>query len=110
MEILGGLLGIWALGTMKLKNLSALPEVKPESVLLTTGPYRWIRHPMYTALLLVTLAVVLDAFSIGRGCVWLVLVIDLFLKLQFEETLLMQAFPEYRTYQRQTYRLIPWLL
>ncbi len=110
MEMCGGFLGVWALLTMKLRHLSALPEVKPKSPLQTEGPYRWIRHPMYTALLLLTLALVIEEFSPLRGVVWCVLVVDLYLKLQYEEGLLLKAFPDYRDYQTRTHKLIPWIV
>jgi len=66
-EMLGGFLGVWALVTMKLRHLSALPEIKVRSPLQTGGPYRWIRHPMYTAVLLLTLALVIEECSFLRG-------------------------------------------
>lgn len=110
MEMFGGFLGVWALLTMKLRHLSALPEVKSNSPLQTGGPYRWIRHPMYTALLVLTLALVIEEFSPVRGVVWCVLVVDLYVKLQYEEVLLMKAFPDYRDYQTRSHKLIPWIV
>jgi protein-S-isoprenylcysteine O-methyltransferase Ste14 len=110
LEMLGGFLGVWALLTMKLRNLSALPEIKANSPLQTGGPYRWIRHPMYSALLLLTLALVLEDFSYWRGLTWFVLFLDLWFKLRFEERLLVKTFPEYPDYQTHTRRLIPWVL
>lgn len=109
-EILGVCVGVWALLTMKLRNLSALPEIKTNSPLQTGGPYQWIRHPMYSALLVVTLALVLEAFSYWRGLTWLVLFVDLWFKLRFEEMLLVETFPQYRDYQTKTHKLIPWVL
>ncbi len=109
-EMLGGLLGVWAVSTMKLRHLSALPDIKSNTPLQTAGPYRWIRHPMYAALLLVTLALVCDAFSYWRGLIWIALLVDLVLKLHYEEQLLATTFPEYRDYQTRTHKLIPWVL
>lgn len=51
MELVGVVLGTWAVMTMTVKNLAVLPEVKKGSRLVTHGPYRWIRHPMYAAIL-----------------------------------------------------------
>lgn len=50
-ELVGVVLGTWAVMTMTVKNLAVLPEVKAGSRLVTHGPYRWIRHPMYAAVL-----------------------------------------------------------
>ena len=109
-EMFGIFLGIWAIGTMKLRNLSALPEIKSNSPLQTGGPYRWIRHPMYTALLLVMLVLAVEDFSYWRGVMWVGLFVDLFFKLQFEEELLVQSFPDYTEYQKRTKKLIPGVL
>ena len=109
LEMLGIFFGFWALLTMKLRNLSALPEIKPSSPLQTGGPYQWIRHPMYSSLLLVMLVLVLEEFTYLRVAVWLVLYLDLVLKLQYEEQLLVNRFPEYRGYQSKTSKLIPWI-
>jgi len=110
LESLGFALGLWALGTMTVRNLNILPDIRAGSRLVTHGPYRYIRHPMYSALLLVTLALILDAFSAGRLILWIILVSDLWAKLIYEEQLLIQHFGEYKDYQKRTKRLIPFLL
>ncbi len=110
LELFGGFLGMWAIWTMKLRNLSALPDIKANSPLQTGGPYQWIRHPMYTALLLLMLALVCEEFSYWRGLMWVVLLVDLFLKLRYEEVLLAKNFPEYPEYQNRTHKLIPWIV
>ncbi|MCA9472923.1 MAG: hypothetical protein MRJ96_05835 [Nitrospirales bacterium] len=109
LEVMGVLIGLWAFQAMTMKNLHIFPEVHQKSFLVTRGPYRFIRHPMYTALLLSTSAMVLDAFSMIRGIVWVLLAIDLVAKLTFEERLLVERFQEYRDYQRQTFRLFPFI-
>jgi protein-S-isoprenylcysteine O-methyltransferase Ste14 len=106
-EIAGLYLGAWAVWTIKLKNLRPLPEPSRQAKLVTRGPYRWIRHPMYTAVLLMTGALVLDAPGRERVGAWLLLVADLLVKLHFEESLLAARFPEYSAYRKRTKRLIP---
>ncbi|MDT7044229.1 isoprenylcysteine carboxylmethyltransferase family protein [Candidatus Nitronereus thalassa] len=109
LEMSGVVLGLWAVLTMKLRHLSAFPEIKASSSLQSRGPYRWIRHPMYLALLMVTLAIVWEEFSYVRGGVWMVLFIDLMLKLQYEERLLEKTFPDFQDYQTRTFKLLPWI-
>ena len=109
LEFVGVLIGLWAFQTMTMKNLHVFPEVHKTSVLVTRGPYRVIRHPMYTALLLCTFAMVFDEFSYMRFIVWVLLGIDLVVKLTYEERLLTQHFQEYSDYQQQTARLVPFV-
>ena len=66
LEIIGLYLGAWAIYTMKLRNLRIAPEVARGARLVTTGPYRFIRHPMYSAVLLITVSLVLSRFTIAR--------------------------------------------
>ena len=109
LELLGSLLGIWAILTVKLKNVNVFPDVRAGSRLVTNGPYQWIRHPMYTALLMIMLALVCESFSYWRGFCWLLLSVDLVVKLSYEETLLREAFDDYAAYRLRTWRLVPWI-
>ena len=110
LELLGFALGLWALGAMTFRNLNILPEIRPGSRLVTHGPYRYIRHPMYSALLLVTLALIVDTFSTARLILWMILMSALWFKLSYEERLLARHFREYKDYQQRTKRIIPFLL
>lgn len=107
--VVGVLLMIWAIGTMRLSNLNVMPDLKANSILVTSGPYRLIRHPMYAAVLLVTLALVLNHLTLLRVGYWLVLVIDLHLKFMYEEKLLLEKYPQYSDYKQRTKRLIPFI-
>ena len=109
MEGAAGLLGLWAIGTMGIGNFNVTPDVKRSARLVTNGPYRLIRHPMYTALLAGALALVLDAFSPLRLALWLALLTDLVIKLNYEERLLRQDLEGYSTLMQRTKRLIPFL-
>ncbi len=107
--IVGGLVGIWALHTMGIHHLRIFPEVSEQGRLVVNGPYRWVRHPMYTSVLSVTFSwMMIDPvwFRIG---LWVILFGVLWIKLEYEEKLLTKQFPSYSSYQRQTYRLIPFV-
>jgi protein-S-isoprenylcysteine O-methyltransferase Ste14 len=107
--IIGILTMIWAVWTMKLSNLSMVPDVKHNSRLITSGPYKFIRHPMYASVLLVTLMLVINHLTLLRAGFWLVLFIDLHFKFNYEEKLLLQKFPEYLNYKNNTKRLVPFI-
>ena len=109
LELLGILLMTWAILSMKLTNMNVFPDVRAGSRLVTGGPYQWIRHPMYTALLMIMLALVCESFSYWRGFCWLLLSVDLVVKLSYEERLLGEAFDDYEAYRLRTWRLVPWI-
>jgi len=100
---------IWAIVSMKLNNINVLPDLKKEAKLVKSGPYRLIRHPMYLATIIVFTTLLISKFSYFRLAAYLVIWIDLILKLNYEENLLKQAFEEYKDYQKNTYRLIPFI-
>jgi len=107
LELVGVALGAWAIATMKLRHLNAFPEPRRDARMVTAGPYRWIRHPMYSGALVMTLALVIDQPTLARGIAWLILLADLLVKLHYEETLMSRRFPEYVAYRKRTKRLIP---
>ena len=106
-ELLGIFLGLWAVGVMRIGNFNVTPTVMAGAKLVEGGPYRFIRHPMYAALLLVTLPLVLDHFSTLRLAIWLVLLVDLVLKLRHEEQLLASEVEGYSGYMSRTKKLLP---
>ncbi len=110
LEILGIILGLWALWTMRISTFQITPDVAPGSVLVTNGPYSFIRHPMYTAVLLIAFGLLLNEFNILRLVATIILVIDLIIKTIYEEQLLLKHFKkEYEDYQKKTKRFIPFI-
>lgn len=105
---LGTLLRVWAVLSLG-RAFSVVVHINPDQHLITTGPYRWVRHPAYTAVLLT-----LSGFGLGLGT-WLgaILAIGLALiglgyRVRIEERALLAAFgAEYRTYMERTGRFFP---
>jgi len=106
-QIGGMAIGVWAFSVMGIGNINISPLVKQGVVLVTRGPYRLIRHPMYLAVLLVVWPLIIDSFSFLRIAAGLILTIDLITKMLFEEGLLKKQFVEYEAYMKTTKRLIP---
>ena len=102
-------LAAWAVGTMGFKQLNALPEVRPGAALRTHGAYRWIRHPMYSSLLLGAAACVAARPDVPNIACAVTLALDLVIKAAREERHLRAAFPDYAAYQQRSWSLIPWL-
>lgn len=102
-------LGVWAIYTMKQTKINVLPELKEGASLVRSGPYALIRHPMYTAILLFFLPVLIVNFTILKSLVFVILLVDLLLKLKYEEEILTKAFKDYTAYKKSTYRLLPFI-
>lgn len=111
LECLGIFVGVWAILIMvKTSQISITPEVKPAAKLVIKGPYQWIRHPMYTAILVTFLPLIIENYSIDRIITYLLLTVDLLLKLHYEENLLTEKFGDsYISYQSQSKRLLPFI-
>ena len=108
-EIFGLLIGVWAVLVMGIGTFNITPNLRSGSSLVSAGPYKFIRHPMYAALLLATLPLIIDVFTPVRLLLWLALLIDLLLKLNYEEKLLTEKLPGYADYMRSSARLIPFI-
>lgn len=91
-------------------NWSGIVTLKEGHELIRSGPYRWLRHPIYSGLILALIgtALVIDRWAALIG---LALLTGGFLrKLVLEERLLEGAFgAAYRQYRTETWRLAPWL-
>ena len=105
--IFGVMVGGWAIYVMRVSKFHITPEVDKNAILVAAGPYKFIRHPMYSAVLLVCLGFLIMNVNVVSGAVYMVLVADLLLKLRYEEKLLLKHFTEYRDYMNKTKRLIP---
>jgi len=107
--ILSILLVFWAIATMQKSKLRILPEPSPHATLITNGPYRLIRHPMYTAILLGSVGLLINKFTVIRLSIAIALAIVLLVKLGWEEKMLSQKFDEYKNYMKNTKRILPFI-
>ena len=103
-------LRVWAVLTLG-RSFSTFIQVDADQAVVTRGPYRWVRHPSYTGLLLIALG-----FGLGVGN-WLSLAIcaviplvGLLPRIAVEEAELVRVLgDQYRSYQKATRRLVPGL-
>ncbi len=109
-QIIGLAVGLWGVLAMKVGNFNVQPEVKHTAVFISRGPYKIIRNPMYTGLLIFFSVSILNNFSYVRVAVFLALTTALLLKIAMEEQFLTERFEkEYIAYKKKTYRLIPYI-
>ena len=109
--IAGWILGIWSILAMGIGNINAGPDPLPAGRLVSRGPYAVIRHPMYAAILLVFTPLLFDQFTIPRLFIMMVLIINLLLKIRYEEKQMNLSYcNKYREYSAGTWQLIPYVL
>ncbi len=85
--------------------------IKDSHTLVTSGPYRWVRHPIYTSYFALALSLFLLTTNLFIGLALLALSILLASRVEGEEALLLERFgDEYRAYMQRTGRFLPRLL
>lgn len=109
--LLGFALLQWAQNTLG-KNWSDTPRMIEEQSLITSGPYQFIRHPIYTAFLLILGSTFFISANWLIGFAWTgMTVLELASRIGFEENLMLEYFgDQYREYMKRTGRLLPRLI
>lgn len=107
-SVVGIGIAIWARVYLG-RNWSAHPTQKAEHELVTTGPYGYLRHPIYTGVILALFG------TISVGFIYTLVIFAVFLvifvaRIPREERIMRTLFPDqYPAYQKRTKRLIPWV-
>lgn len=107
-QVLAVLLMVWARITFKSRSFHLTAE-PTEGGLVTTGPYKYLRHPIYAA-----------AIYLGWSCLiafpqWIVVLgamlitVGLFIRILLEEREVVKVYPEYAEYSKQAKRIIPFV-
>lgn len=103
----GVALGLWSLTANRPGNFNLRPELKANAQFVTWGPYAHVRHPMYTAVLLVGLGFVIGYLDVFKLVCWIILLFVLRAKARLEEEAMAARFPGYRDYAAMTGAFLP---
>ena len=107
--IIGAVLGMWSLRSLG-ESLTPYPQPRSRATLVEHGPYRVVRHPIYSSILISLLGVSV-AGSLWALLPLAVLVVWWLGKASVEERFLRERYPGYQDYcLRVRHRLIPWVL
>ena len=108
--LLGLFVTVWARLTLG-SNWSGAVVFKQDHELIERGPYRFVRHPIYTGILLMALGSAILQGRISSFVFCALLLIGFWFKLRAEEELLTRHFPEeYPRYRQRVRGLIPFVL
>jgi len=101
----------WAQVTLA-NSWSDTPRMMKEQDLITSGPYRTIRHPIYTAFILILGSTLFISSNWLIGLCWAgMTILETISRVGFEESLMIEYFGEqYRGYMKKTGRLFPKIL
>lgn len=108
LALLGFLLLQWAHQALG-RNWSDTPRLLKEQSLVTNGPYRWVRHPIYTAFLLIMSATLFISANWFIGLMWIIMTfLEVMSRISSEEGMMLEQFGDvYRMYMQGTGRLLP---
>jgi len=108
-QVVAAVLMLWARLTFGARSFHAGANPTAGG-LVTTGPYRFVRHPIYTALLLFFWAGVASHGTILSVLTAIVATAALGVRMMAEEELVTDQYPEYAEYAARTKRIIPFVL
>jgi protein-S-isoprenylcysteine O-methyltransferase Ste14 len=107
-QVAAVLLMAWARMTFGRRSFHASADPTAGG-LVTTGPYRFIRHPIYTAACLFGWAGVVSNWSVLAAGLGVVMTVGALVRMLCEERLVVERYPEYREYARTTKRVVPFV-
>lgn len=98
----------WSQNTLS-RNWSDKPRIMGSQELVTEGPYYWVRHPIYTAFLVILGSTLLISANWFLGAAWIgMVVLDITGRIQYEEQKMISHFGDpYLTYMERTGRFFP---
>jgi len=109
-QVIGFIISVWGVIAMKIGNFNVQPEVKPSAKFITNGPYKFIRNPMYSGLILFFGASIISNYSHLRLTIFVLLIYVFLEKIKLEEQFLFDRFgDDYLKYKKNSYRLIPFI-
>ena len=91
------------------KSLNANPVPNQDGVLVTSGIYSVVRHPIYLGLLIITFGLVVSSGVVAQFVPWVTLVILLTYKMRWEEVLLSAKYKGYAEYLTKVPAIVPGL-
>jgi protein-S-isoprenylcysteine O-methyltransferase Ste14 len=109
MQLLGIILYVLAFASFNVRFFSFMPLPKPGAYIIMHGPYSFLRHPMYLAMLLITLPLAYEYFSMKMAILQLSFVLVIGLLVYIEEFVFGNIDLNYKNYIKYTKMILPML-
>lgn len=108
-QVLAFGLMIWARLTFGKRSFHASAN-PTEGGIVSSGPYRYVRHPIYAAALYFTWAGVFSHLTVLNTALGLCAIAGAVMRIYAEEKLIIERYPEYADYARATKRIVPFIV
>ena len=107
-QIFSGALMIWARITFGRRSFHAAANTS-KGRLITNGPYRWLRHPIYASLIYFFCACIISYPFVDSIIAVAFICLALFVRMFIEEKYLTAAYTDYQAYSKRSKRMIPFV-
>ena len=104
---IGFVIAMWTLFHNKIGNFGIYPEPREEAIMVTSGPYEMVRHPMYLALIILMVGGAIYNNGLSNYAGMVMAVVSVVLKAIKEERILVNHFEGYAEYRQRTKMIIP---
>jgi protein-S-isoprenylcysteine O-methyltransferase Ste14 len=94
---------LWSLRSLG-RNLSVIAQARE---VVEHGPYRWVRHPLYTGEIVSSLGLAIASGTVPAAAAWAILVCLQIYRARCEEQILISTLPSYASYRTRTSALLP---
>jgi protein-S-isoprenylcysteine O-methyltransferase Ste14 len=108
-QVLSAMLMVWARVTFGHRSFHA-SATPTKGGLITSGPYRFIRHPIYASLMYFYWTAIATHFTLIEMVLGIVITIGFIIRILAEERLILEHYPEYAAYAVRTKRIIPFII
>lgn len=101
---------LWTVVVLVSNRMGTYPQIVQNPSLITSGPFKWVRHPMYISVIMVSCVLVTNHFNTLRLLLLLTLIGVMVAKALAEERVLCERLPGYSEYRQNSRMFLPFVL
>lgn len=108
-EVFGIFVALWTLWTIRIEKFSLSLKLPKTYRFVSKGIYKYVRYPLISAIILITVPLVVSYYSMLRAAVLICLLSVSVIYIFYKDGLLSKNYNDYSLYKQKTYRIIPFL-